>query len=116
MTPFGNCLQKIRRKRKMRQKTVAALIGINRSYICALENGTKPPPSTSVVDSIIKNLALEAHEVSELVESIEISRKTLHLPDGMIEEEYKLAYELLSELGSMSHEKAAFMRQTLKMT
>ncbi|MFB9886173.1 helix-turn-helix domain-containing protein [Balneatrix alpica] len=48
MTPFGTYLEHLRRSRRMQQKQLADLMGINPCYVSTLERGRKGPPSTAV--------------------------------------------------------------------
>ena len=115
MTPFGKCIEDIRRCRRMKQATLADLIGINPSYLCALEKGKKPPPSSHVIERIFLNLNLTDIERSELENSIENSQLTIKLPEDLHIDEYKLVHELVMQLGSLSDKKIAYLRTTLQV-
>ncbi|WP_227096646.1 helix-turn-helix domain-containing protein [Aeromonas veronii] len=58
MTPFGIYLENLRRSRRIQQKQLADLMGINPCYVSTLERGRKGPPSAEVLNRLIKNLNL----------------------------------------------------------
>ena len=115
MTPFGKCLEEIRRSRKLKQNALALHMGINSSYVSALENGKKPPPSREVIRNLIHNLKLNEKEQAKLKESLNISQLTIKLPDDMLASEHELIHEVLAHVGTMSEEKIAYLRTTLRV-
>lgn len=102
MTPFGLFLEKLRRSRQLRQKQLAIDLGINASYISALEKGRKEPPSRQLLEKLITTMALSDEEQSALWESAEESQRTFQLPDGMLLAEYRVVNELRKQLGRLS--------------
>lgn len=63
---FGFCLADLRRKRRLRQKQVAAASDLDCSYIAALENGRRVPPRDGVMTRLSEALGLSDAEKSEL--------------------------------------------------
>lgn len=63
---FGHCLAELRRKRRLRQKQVAAASNLDSSYIAALENGRRVPPREDVMTRLSQALDLSEAEKSEL--------------------------------------------------
>jgi len=102
MTPFGLFLTNMRRSRQLRQKQLAMDLGINASYISALEKGRKEPPSKQVLERLIVALELNDEEQAALWESAEQSKKSFQLPKGMMLAEYQMVNKLRKQLGSLS--------------
>ncbi len=102
MTPFGLFLENLRRSRQLRQKQLAIDLGINASYISALEKGRKEPPSRQLLERLITTMALSDEEQSALWESAEQSQRTFQLPDDMLLAEYRVVSELRKQLGRLS--------------
>lgn len=115
MTPFGTFLEKIRRSRQLQQKQLAMDLGINASYISALEKGRKEPPSKEVLQRLITSLDLDEEEQTALWKCVEQSKRTLHLPDGMMLAEYELVSQLKQQLGRLSHEQITLMMNVLAL-
>ena len=115
MTPFGSFLEKIRRSRQLQQKQLAVDLGINASYISALEKGRKAPPSKEVLDKLISTLDLDNEEQAAMWESIEQSQKSFQLPDGMMLVEYRMINELRKQLGRLTDVQVAIILNVLAL-
>ncbi|RQM53462.1 XRE family transcriptional regulator [Aeromonas caviae] len=86
MTPFGIYLENLRRSRRIQQKQLADLMGINPCYVSTLERGRKGPPSAEVLNRLIKNLNLSRDEQEGLWRSVELSEMCsgLIIPDTVL--------------------------------
>ncbi|AMK76934.1 MULTISPECIES: helix-turn-helix domain-containing protein [Methylomonas] len=115
MTPFGVFLEKIRRSRQLRQKQLAVDLGINASYISALETGRKEPPSRRVLERLIAALDLSDEEQTVLWESAEQSQRSIQLPDGMRLSEFRLVNELRKQLGKLDEGRITIMLDVLAL-
>lgn len=113
MTPFGTYLEHLRRSRRMQQKQLADLMGINPCYVSTLERGRKGPPSTAVLKRLIKNLNLSRGEQEGLWHSVELSEMTFRLPDGMSQDEFEMVHDLKSHLGTLSGDQVLIIRKVL---
>ncbi|WP_281419299.1 helix-turn-helix domain-containing protein [Marinobacterium ramblicola] len=113
MTPFGTYLEHLRRSRRMQQKQLADLMGINPCYVSTLERGRKGPPSKAVLKRLIKNLNLSRDEQEQLWHSVELSEMTFRLPDGMSQDEFEFVHDLKSHLGTLSGDQVLIMRKVL---
>ena len=60
--PFGYLLKRWRRERELSQRKLAALAGINHSYINRLESRTKQSPSDKEVEKLARGLGLADRE------------------------------------------------------
>ncbi|AMK76909.1 MULTISPECIES: helix-turn-helix domain-containing protein [Methylomonas] len=115
MTPFGVFLEKIRRSRQLRQKQLAVDLGINASYISALETGRKEPPSRQILERLITALDLSDDEQAALWESAEQSQRSIQLPDGMRLSEFRLVNELRKHLGNLDEGRITIMLNLLTL-
>ncbi|MDD5581459.1 MAG: helix-turn-helix transcriptional regulator [Methylobacter sp.] len=115
MTPFGKFLEIIRRSRQLQQKQLAVDLGINASYISALEKGRKEPLSKQVLERLITSLELDDEEQATMWKCGEQSKRTLHLPDGMMLAEYELVSQLRQQLGRLSQEQITLMMNVLAL-
>tara|TARA_R110001599_G_scaffold233032_1_gene432206 strand:- start:1309 stop:1689 length:381 start_codon:yes stop_codon:yes gene_type:complete len=115
MTPFGKVLSQLRRSRKLQQKQLAEAIGIEASYVSALEGGKKSPPSRLVLSKLIDFLNLSDEELQALESSIGPSERVIRLPNSVSLEEYDFLWELRKRLGSLSREELMIMTSALKL-
>lgn len=70
---FAECLGKLRRAKKMRQKEAAISAQLDPSYWAALENGRRIPPRAEVMTQILDALEATDAERSELVRAAALS-------------------------------------------
>ncbi len=78
---FGHCLAELRRRRRLRQKQVAAAASLDASYIAALENGRRAPPREEVMNKLFQALGLSDTERNELQRTAvltDVGRVLLH--------------------------------------
>ena len=120
MTPFGSCLQYLRqhshlRPDGLRQKELAALIGLEPTYYCALENGRRNPPGEKIMGRIAEVLELSADEHNALILAAKKSVRKREIPRSAREEEFELVDELFGKLGKLTPEQIEMMRLTLRM-
>lgn len=115
MTPFADYLFQLRRARGLRQHEVAARLGLGAAYISALEAARKEPPSAAQVMRIATALALSEAESDELVRTAELSRSRLDIPNDASKEEYVLAHQFVTRLGTLSPRMVAVIGLLLQM-
>ena len=116
MTPFGRCLEKLRRKRGLQQSQIAVEVGIQSCYVSAVENGRKGPPSPQIIDKIITILDLNSDEESELRATIASSKKSRQIPANTSCQEYLLVDQLWRRLGSLTENQVQLILLALKTT
>lgn len=115
MTPFGELLEKHRRKRGLHQQELSYLVGINSTYVSAMESGKRGSPSKEVVQRIIAALELTEQEAKELKESATRSKKSMRIPNNASSEEYLIAYQLFQRMGRLSHGQLAIIREAINL-
>jgi len=116
MSPFGHFLENIRRSRQLRQKQLAADLGVQACYISALEKGRKTPPSKQVLEKLINALDLNDEELTAMWESVEQSQRSFLLPDGMMLAEYRMVNELRKQLGRLSEGQITIILDVLALS
>lgn len=115
MTPFGHYLETVRRARDMQQTELANLLGIDPSYISALERGKKGPPSTNILQKIKTVLSLSDIESKELDFAVKQSGRVIRLPNNTSLAEYALISTLRRRIGSLSKEEVNAMACILQL-
>lgn len=115
MTPFGTYLESLRRSRRMKQCDLAKIIGINPSYISAIESGSKAPPSHQITRAIADALELSQKEEFLLWEYAEQSIRVLRIPEDLPLEEYAVINDLKKAFGSLDQKQIAIIRTVLSM-
>ncbi|WP_269933180.1 helix-turn-helix domain-containing protein [Aminobacter sp. HY435] len=71
MTPFGERIRELRLERGVRQKDMAASIGVSAAYLSALEHGHRGVPSWPMIQKIIGYFNViwdDAEELQKLAE------------------------------------------------
>ena len=60
---FGERLRQLRHERQMNQRTLAARVGIDFTYLSKLENGRMAPPSADTIVKLAQALDTDADEL-----------------------------------------------------
>lgn len=66
MTPFGARIREMRRERGIRQKDMAAALGVSAAYLSALEHGRRGTPSWIMTQKVIGYFNVIWDEAEEL--------------------------------------------------
>ncbi len=102
MTPFGQAIRDMRRKRGISQKTMAAAIGVTPAYVSALEHGHRGQPSWELVQRIIGYFNVIWDEAEELQKLAAISHPRIVVDtSGLSVEATRLANRLASDIGKL---------------
>lgn len=115
MSPFAVYLRELRRQRGLKQRDAADLLGYEQSYISALERGAKGPPKRDFIARLIRVLALNDAEQTELDEALRKSKRQVSLPCTAPVEEYELLRELEPQLGRLHPVQIKMIRQVLAL-
>jgi transcriptional regulator with XRE-family HTH domain len=115
MNPFGTYLESLRRSRRMKQCDLAKEIGVNPSYVSAIEGGTKAPPSTPIIQAIVEVLGLSKKEEELLWEYAEQSIRVLRIPEDLPLQEYAVVKSLKNAFGSLSEDQITIICTALAM-
>ncbi|MEO4043842.1 helix-turn-helix domain-containing protein [Hoeflea sp. CAU 1731] len=102
MTPFGQAIRDMRRKRSISQKTMAAAIGVTPAYVSALEHGHRGQPSWELVQRIIGYFNVIWDEAEELQKLAAISHPRIVVDtSGLSVDATRLANRLASDIGKL---------------
>ena len=115
MTPFGRYLATLRINHRVKQKDLAIAMGVNPSYISAIESGKKGRPAADSIKVIVKTLGLKRAEESMLRDYATQSIRTFHVPDDLPEEEYAVIRDFKNSLGSLTRGQISLIRSILAM-
>lgn len=113
MTPFGVCVERLRRSRGFQQQQLAAEIGINSCYLSNIENGRKGPPSIQIISRLIEALELTPEEEEELNATQRQSKQKRDMPRGAGLHEYVFIEQLWQRLGTLSVAEAEALTKVL---
>ena len=115
MTPFGDFIFAIRREWGLRQKEMAYRMGVDASYLCALEAGRREPPTAEQLQRYAQALGLSGEMTRKMVQVAELSRRRLEIPQDASKEEYVLAHQFMLALGSLTSAQVEIIRLLLQM-
>ena len=73
MTPFGSHIRKLRARKGVTQKEMAAAIGVSPAFLSALEHGKRGRPSWEFIQRILHYFNIIWDEADELVELARLS-------------------------------------------
>lgn len=115
MSPFSRTIRMFRESRKLRQSDAAELLGVENSYLCGLETGSKGTPNSEFVRLLVKRYALDEVEIEALMDSLKLSNRRITIPLKASCEEYKLVNNLNEQLGNLSVTQINLMQIALDM-
>ncbi len=73
MTPFGECMRRIRRERGITLKEMAEGVGVSSAYLSALEHGKRGRPGWHLLQRLLSYLNIIWDEAEEVVRLARIS-------------------------------------------
>ncbi|WP_211227656.1 helix-turn-helix domain-containing protein [Chitinibacter tainanensis] len=101
MSPFSRYFYQLRMNYGLRQVELAELVGYDQTYVSALENGTKGPPTPEFIERLIRALSISESEQTELYEVVEASQRKLIIPSDVSEAVYWLLLDLKRNLTTL---------------
>lgn len=116
MTPLGKCLRSIREARHLKQQQLAALLGVDQSYVSVLENGGKSSISDELLGRIRANLNLSADEVGQLNEAVRLIRHKPTPPRKASPAEFEIYDLLVKEAGNLNIHQIQAIKAILCLT
>lgn len=115
MTPFGQRLREMRGARGIRQKEMAAAIGVSPAYLSALEHGRRGAPSWSLVQKIIGYFNVIWDEAEALENLARQSHPRVVVETGGLSPvATELANALAAEIAGLTDEQAADLLARLR--
>ena len=91
------------------------LLGLEQSYLSALENGRIDFPKNGFKEKLIKQYDLSNNEVQQLNEAIKISKRHFLLPIDASEDAYEISNALFNQIDRLSNVQVSFIKLTLNM-
>jgi transcriptional regulator with XRE-family HTH domain len=73
LTPFGECMRRIRRERGITLKEMAEGVGVSSAYLSALEHGKRGRPGWHLLQRLLSYLNIIWDEAEEVVRLARIS-------------------------------------------
>jgi transcriptional regulator with XRE-family HTH domain len=111
MSPFSQCLIKLRTRYSLRQGELASLLGYEQSYISALEVGLKGPPKLEFVERLSEVLPLSSDEKQTLYESLDASQRKFTIDLDAREDVYWMFRDLRKCLPELSEAQVRVIRE-----
>jgi len=115
MSPFSRQIRSFRENRNLRQSDAAELLGIEQSYLCGLETGSKGTPNTEFVELLINKYKLNELEAEDLWNSLKRSNRRYVIPLKASTEIYELYYLLNDQVNNLTPTQICLMKIALNM-
>lgn len=111
MTPLGARLRVLREERGVTLKEMAKALRVSSAYLSALEHGRRGKPTWSLLQRIITYFNVIWDEAEELQRLSELSDPRVTIDTGgLAPEATELANRLAANIGRLSAEDLAFLR------
>lgn len=115
MTPFGEKVRELRKKRGISQKLMAKKLAISPAYLSALEHGHRGRPSWALIQQIISFFNIIWDEAEELENLARLSHPRMVVDtSGLSAEATELVNRLNREIRHISEEQISQMLDIIK--
>ena len=115
LSPFSRLLSELRRRHGLLQKDLAELVGIEQTYLSALETGIKGPPTPDFVARLQKALNLDANAIKALEEAVDNSQRKMSLSADAPEEVFEVFNEFRRQLDTIHPSQLQLFRMALAL-
>ncbi len=115
MSPFSILLRELRTFYGLRQAEFAERLGVEQSYVSAIEVGAKGPPGDDFVQRLVEAFDLDSAWKERLVEALNYSHRKLELPKGASTEAYKIFNGLRMQMHDLHPAQIALIEYALKL-
>jgi len=103
MTPFGEKLRFLRKKKGVNQGEMAAALDVSAAYLSALEHGNRGAPSWAFIQKVIQYFGLIWDDAEELKELAHLSKPKVTIDTSGLNPRATLAVNKLSQrIGRMT--------------
>jgi len=99
---------------KMSQERLAALVGVDRSYISRVENGNKSPNNFFFLQKCADFLQLSAAESLAFFEAAQASKRLIRMPETSTPIEYEVVAKLVHALPALNDFQLTYLRTTIE--
>lgn len=115
MTPFGEAVRALRRKKGVSQKQMAAAIGVSAAYLSALEHGKRGEPSFEFLQRVAGYFNVIWDEADELFGIAALSAPRVVVDtSGLSPAHTAFANRLASQIRSLSGESLTLLEDVLE--
>ncbi|KSV73220.1 MULTISPECIES: helix-turn-helix domain-containing protein [Sinorhizobium/Ensifer group] len=115
MTPFGEALRELRRRKGVSQKQMAAAINVSAAYLSALEHGKRGAPSFDFLQRVAGYFNVIWDEAEELFRVANVSAPKVVLDtSGLTPEHTAFANRLSEQIRALSPETIRALEDVLE--
>ncbi|WP_119167387.1 helix-turn-helix domain-containing protein [Algihabitans albus] len=115
MTPFGQCLRKLRGQRNITAKDMASALGVSPAYLSALEHGKRGRPNRRFVHEVCQYLGIIWDEAEDLQRLADLSHPRVVVDTaGLCPEATLLANLLAERIGKLPREQISSLLDLLE--
>ncbi|WDZ76554.1 helix-turn-helix transcriptional regulator [Ensifer adhaerens] len=115
MTPFGEALRELRRRKGVSQKQMAAAINVSAAYLSALEHGKRGAPSFDFLQRVAGYFNVIWDEAEELFRIANVSTPRVVLDtSGLTPEHTAFANRLSEQIRTLSPETIRALEDVLE--
>ena len=115
MTPFGEALRELRRRKGVSQKQMAAAINVSAAYLSALEHGKRGAPSFDFLQRVAGYFNVIWDEAEELFRIANVSAPKVVLDtSGLTPEHTAFANRLSEQIRALSPETIRALEDVLE--
>ena len=115
MSPFAILLRDLRVFCGLRQAEFAEKIGVEQSYVSAIEVGTKGPPGEDFVLRLVNAFDLDSTWGDRLREALDQSQRKMELPKGASAETYSIFNGLRKQIDHLHPAQIELIEYALKL-
>lgn len=113
MTALGEFVRRHRLAAKLTQAELARRVGIDASYLGAIETGKKRPKGEALLEEIAESLSLSAAGRHQLVLAAKLSQRTLRLSGELTPVQHQIVQAIMRELPQLDDEDTDSLRTIL---
>lgn len=108
MTPFGEAMRELRRKKGVTQKEMARALGVSQAYLSALEHGNRSAPSFDFIQRVAGYFNIIWDDLEDLMRIAGLSHPRVVIDTAGLDAAYTaLANRLAREIRNLDPETLA---------
>ncbi len=108
MTPFGEAMRELRRKKGVTQKEMATALGVSQAYLSALEHGNRSAPSFDFIQRVAGYFNIIWDDLEDLMRVAGLSHPRVVIDTSGLDAAYTaLANRMAREIRNLDRETLA---------
>jgi transcriptional regulator with XRE-family HTH domain len=115
MSPFSILVKELRTSCGLKQAEFAQRLGVEQSYVSAVEVGKKGPPGADFMAKLVQAFDLDNAWECRLQEALELSQRRFELPKGTSTEAYRIFNRLRTQLHDLHPAQIELIEYALKL-